>query len=88
VSDEGFRFTGDAKRPSLVDTFQRSISRVEELPCNIILAPHPEFIGLPDKLRRLKERPEVNPFIEADACRSFAASARKRLEQRVASEKR
>jgi len=86
VSDDGFLFTGDAKRPSIVDTFRRSIARVEELPCDVILAPHPEFIALTSKLARLKERPDVNPFIEQNACRTFAATARKRLEQRIASE--
>jgi metallo-beta-lactamase class B len=86
VSDDGFRFTGDGKRPSIVDTFRRSITRVEELPCDVILAPHPEFIALTSKLARLKERPDVNPFIEQNACRTFAATARKRLEQRIATE--
>ena len=88
VSDDGFRFTGDGKRPSIVETFHRSISRVEELPCAVILAPHPEFIALARKLARLKERPDNNPFIEENACRSYAATARKRLEQRVADERK
>jgi metallo-beta-lactamase class B len=87
VSDDGFRFSGDEKRSSMVDIFRRSISRVEELACDILLAPHPEFIALSSKLERLKERPDVNPFVEAGACRTFAAAARKRLEQRIASEK-
>ena len=88
VSDDGFRFTGDGKRPSIVDAFRGSISRVEELPCAVILAPHPEFIALARKIARLKERPNVNPFIEENACRSYAATARKRLEQRVADERK
>jgi metallo-beta-lactamase class B len=88
VSDDGFRFTGDEKRSSVVDTFRRSISRVEQLPCDVILAPHPEFIGLSNKLTRFKERPDVNPFIEENACGTFAANARKRLEQRIAGEKK
>jgi metallo-beta-lactamase class B len=88
VSDDGFRFTGDEKRAPIADVFRRSIARVEELPCQIILAPHPEFIGLAAKLVRLKERPDVNPFVEENACRTFAATARKRLEQRVASERK
>lgn len=86
VSDDGFRFTGDGKRSSLVDSFRRSIARVEELPCEIILAPHPEFIALTAKLARLKDHPESNPFIEQNACRTYAAMARKRLEQRIANE--
>ena len=88
VSDDGFRFTGNQKNPSIVDAFRRSIARVEELPCDVILAPHPEFIGLAGKLARLKERPDVNPFIEENACRTFGATARKRLEQRIADEQK
>jgi metallo-beta-lactamase class B len=88
VSDDGFRFTGDEKHPSLVDAFRRSITRVEELRCDVILAPHPEFIALTGKLARRKERPDVNPFIEENACRTYAATARKRLEQRVGDERK
>jgi metallo-beta-lactamase class B len=88
VSDDGFRFTGDGKRPSLVDAFRSSISRVEELPCDVLLAPHPEFVALAAKLRRLKEHPDVNPFIEEGACRTFAEAARKRLDDRVANERK
>jgi metallo-beta-lactamase class B len=88
VSDDGFRFTGDGKRASIVDSFRRSITRVEELSCDVILAPHPEFIRLTDKLARMKERPDVNPFVEPNACRTYAAAARKRLEQRVADEQK
>jgi metallo-beta-lactamase class B len=88
VSDDGFRFTGSDKRPSIIDEFRRSITRVEELHCDVVLAPHPELITLAAKLTRLKERPEVNPFIEGNACHTYAAAARKRLEQRVASEQK
>jgi metallo-beta-lactamase class B len=86
VSDDGFRFTGDAKRPSMVDTFRRSIARVEQLPCNVLLAPHPEFVDLAGKLARFEKRPEVNPFVEENPCRAHAAAVRKRLEQRIATE--
>jgi metallo-beta-lactamase class B len=86
VSDDGFKFTGDEKHPPIVDAFRRSITRVEALPCDVVLAPHPEFIALTAKLARLKERPDVNPFVEENACRTYAATARKRLEQRVAAE--
>jgi metallo-beta-lactamase class B len=88
VADDGFRFSGDGSRKSMVDIFRRSITRVGELPCDVILAPHPEFIGLTSKLARLKEHPDTNPFIEHNACRTFAATAMKRLEQRIADERK
>ena len=43
---------------------------------------HPEFIGFADKFARLKQGANENPFIEANACQTYAAAARKRLEQR------
>ncbi len=88
VSDDGFRFSGDATRPSIVEAFRRSIARVEQLPCDIVLAPHPGFVDLLGKVKRLKEKPAANPFIERNACRVFASGARRRLEQRVAEERK
>jgi metallo-beta-lactamase class B len=88
VADNGFRFTGDEKRPPVADTFRRSVSRVEKLACDVILAPHPEFIDLAGKLALRKERPDANPFIEGNACRAFATTARNRLEQRLAAERK
>lgn len=87
VSDDGFRFTGDATRPSRADAFRASIARVEQLACDVILAPHPAFIDFAGKTARLKAGAAENPFIEAHACRTFAAAARKRLEERLASER-
>jgi metallo-beta-lactamase class B len=88
VSDDGFRFTGDATKPSRVDTFRDSIARVEQLPCDVLLAPHPELVDFAGKATRLKAGSTENPFIESNACRTYAASARKRLEQRIAKERK
>jgi len=41
VAAPGFRFSGDKDSPSRVDAFRRSIGRVAELPCDILVAPHP-----------------------------------------------
>ncbi len=87
VSDDGFRFSGDGKRPSIVHTFRRSIAAVEELPCDVLLLPHPGFIDVPGKLARRRDGGE-NPFIDSGACRAFAASARKRLDERLAAERK
>jgi metallo-beta-lactamase class B len=88
VSDEGFKFTGDATHASRVEAFRASIARVEQLPCDVILAPHPALTDLDTKTARLKAGAAGNPFIEPNACRSYAAAARKRLEQRVADERK
>jgi metallo-beta-lactamase class B len=88
VSDDGFTFTGDATRPSRFDAFRASIARVEHLPCGVILAPHPALTDFAAKRTRLKADPAANPFIDPNACRTYAAAARKRLEQRIADERK
>ncbi len=82
VSAPGFRFS-ESKR---FDEFSRSIARVEALPCDILVAPHPVLIAMDVKLAAWKANPAVNPFIGADACRNYADGARQRLEARVAEE--
>jgi metallo-beta-lactamase class B len=86
VSAPGFRFTGDATHPSIEATFRRSISKVEALPCDILLAVHPSFAGMDDKLKRRREQPRSEPFVDPTACRIYAAGAAKSLDQRVAEE--
>ncbi|MCC6201640.1 MAG: subclass B3 metallo-beta-lactamase [Gammaproteobacteria bacterium] len=85
VSMNGFRFTGDASHPSLVDVFRRSIRRVEELPCAILLSPHAGFFRMEDKLHR-REAGERAAFIDEGACRAYAAAASRRLDERIADE--
>jgi metallo-beta-lactamase class B len=86
VSAPGFRFTGDAAHFSITDAFRRSISTVGSLPCDILLSVHPGFAGMEDKLKRRREQPGSEPFVDPTACRTYAADAAKRLEQRIAEE--
>ena len=85
VSVEGFRFSGSASTPSIVDSFQQSIRTVETLPCDILLSPHPDFFGMQDKLQR-KNAGEANAFVDPNSCRAYASAARTRLEQRIMEE--
>ena len=88
VSAPGFRFTGDAAHFSITGTFRRSISTVGGLPCDILLAVHPSFAGMEEKLKRRREQPGSEPFVDPTACRAYAADAAKRLDQRIAEEAR
>ena len=88
VSDDGFRFTSDAAKPSRVDVFRASIARVEQLAVRDVLAPHPVLTGFAAKAERVSAGKAENPFIEPNACRAFAAAARKRLEQRIGEERK
>jgi metallo-beta-lactamase class B len=86
VSDEGFRFSGDGKRASIVEVFRKSLADVEALPCDVLLVPHPFSIGMDDKLARWQKDATTNPFIDAGACRMYAATQRKAFEARIAGE--
>jgi metallo-beta-lactamase class B len=86
VSAPGFKFTGDGTYPSRVDSFRHSIDVVAGLDCDILVAPHPEQVDLAGKLERLQASPAQNPWLDASACKTYAAAARQRLEQRVLEE--
>jgi metallo-beta-lactamase class B len=86
VSAPGFRFTGDASHFSITGSFRRSISTVGGLPCDILLAVHPSFAGMEDKLKRRQQQPGSEPFVDPQACRTYAADASKRLDERIAEE--
>lgn len=86
VAAPGFRFTGDAKTPSRVDQFRKSITTVGELPCDIMITTHPMATGLAGKLKKRAAKPAADPFIDPQACRVLAANAMKALEARVAEE--
>jgi len=88
VSAPGFRFTGEAAHFSIIETFRRSISTVGSLPCDILLTVHPGFAGMEDKLKIRWEQPGSEPFVDPTACRTYAADAGKRLDQRIEEEKK
>jgi hypothetical protein len=62
-----------------------SAGKIAELPCDILLSPHPFFFGMYEKLER---RDEGNPFINSLACTFYAESALDWLEQRLKAEGR
>jgi metallo-beta-lactamase class B len=86
VSSPGFRFAGDASHPSVEAAFRRSIAAIAALPCDIFLAPHPDMAQIDEKLRRREEQSGGNPFVDRDACRTYADVAARHLDQRVAQE--
>ena len=84
VSADGFRFTDSPER---VNTFRRSISRLGELPCDIVISTHPSATNLDEKIeKRAAEKSGPDPFVD-HGCKVLAATAMKGLEARIAQEK-
>jgi metallo-beta-lactamase class B len=88
VSAPGFKFSGDDKMPSRVASFEKSMDVVAKLPCDILLAPHPELIKMDKKLELRKAGTTPDPFVDTGACKAYAEAARERLATRVAEERR
>jgi len=85
VSAPGFKFTA---QPSLIAQMRRSITRVGELPCDIVVSTHPSATNLDDKIRkRAAQKDGPDPFVD-QGCKALAASAMKGLEARIAEEKK
>lgn len=90
VSAAGYRFTD---HPQVLASFEASFRTLEQLPCDVLITPHPTASGLWARLqqRSLARGPEDNSggdaaFIDPEACRRYAAQSRQGLEQRLRSE--
>lgn len=83
ISAPGFLFTAD---PARVPAFRKGLATLASLPCDIAISVHPGFVDLDGKLKRRADQPGVNPFIDAQACRAYAASVTSRLDARLAEE--
>jgi metallo-beta-lactamase class B len=86
VSAPGFRFTGGGGTPSIAYAMRASIEKVAALPCDIVIAVHPSATDLDGKVKRRRERPAADPFVNPDGCRVYAAGARTRFDSRIAEE--
>lgn len=86
VAADGFKFTAEPKR---VAEFRRSITRLGELPCDIVVSTHPSATNLDAKLKKRAETKGAgpDPFVD-HGCRALAANALKMLEARIAEEKK
>jgi metallo-beta-lactamase class B len=86
ISADGFRFTDSPER---VTAFRRSISRLAELPCDIVVSTHPAATRLDAKIKQRAEMKGAgpDPFID-HGCKALAATAMKGLEARIAEEKK
>ncbi len=88
ISNDGFRYTGDATHPSLVESFRASIRTVAGLPCDIMVSTHPSASNMDEKLKKraTMKAGDADPFIQPDACRVLADGAMKALDARVKTE--
>lgn len=85
ISRDGFSFTGKGASPDISASFKESIAKVAALKCDIVLSAHPS--GSDTFAKAAGRTPERNPFVAADGCRAYAATAAKLLDERLARER-
>jgi metallo-beta-lactamase class B len=86
VSADGFLFTRSARYPSALQDFARGFAALERLRCDVLITPHPSASELFERLAA-REQGRADAFRDPSACRRYAATARRRLAQRVATER-
>src|SRR5262249_29591944 len=86
VAAPGFRYTGDASHPSIVEGFRRSIAAIGSLPCDVLLSTHPGFVGLDEKRAR-QGKGGADAVVGGKACRAYADNGARALDARMAGEK-
>lgn len=81
VSRDGFRFSDSSTYPSAVADFERGFAVLEQLPCDLLITPHP---GASSLLDRASAGPDS--LVDPEACRRYAASSRQQLQRRLHAE--
>lgn len=77
ISADGYRFTDN---PARIADVRKGLAVIAALPCDILITPHP---GSSDLLARLSG---AGQLVQFGACRTYAATATKRFEERLARE--
>ena len=82
ISDKVYRYSEEAQHPGVLAAFRKTLVTVAELPCDILLTPHP---GASDMWSRLGPQATA-PLVDPAACRRYSATASRNLDVRIAEE--
>ena len=74
ITAPGYRIVNNPRYPHLLDDYRRSFAMVRQLPCDLLLTPHPDFSGW-DYGNTAK------PHQEVVTCAAYADQASKSIEQ-------
>jgi metallo-beta-lactamase class B len=86
ISADDFLFTKNTTYPNAIADFERGYATLERLSCDVLVTPHPGASSLWDRVSP-SDGSIGAAFVDREACRRYAASARRALEQRLAKER-
>ena len=85
VAADGRRFSGNPLYPQARVDLERAFATVEALPCDVLVAAHPDLGGLWERKAEQPARGDA-AFIDTGACRRYVARAREFLARTLAAE--
>lgn len=87
VSDDSFKYAGDARYPNALSDMRASIAAMDALPCDILISAHPELSGVLTIIDAQGNGDRAQ-LVDSAACKRYAAAGKERLEQRLVDEAR
>ena len=82
ISDNEYRYSDDNSHPGYLASFRNALHHISQLPCDILLTPHP---GASAMWQRLDANPS-QPLVNSNGCRDYATNASLKLDKRLAEE--
>src|SRR5262245_4357679 len=86
VSADSFLFSRSSSYPAAVADFEHGFQVLENLPCDILLTPHPSASKLWERFSA-REKGDARALFGAAGCKEYAAGARRQLSERLAHER-
>ncbi|HWH50396.1 MAG TPA: subclass B3 metallo-beta-lactamase [Gemmatimonadaceae bacterium] len=86
VSADDFLYTKSTRYSTGVSDFEHGFGVIEQLPCDLLLTPHPGASSLWERVAR-RDAGDANALIDRDACRRFVKNAREALAKRLETER-
>jgi metallo-beta-lactamase class B len=89
VSSPGFRFSDPVSEfdgRSTAELAAGSVGFLRRFNCGVLIFPHPFYFNLEDKLAQRSANPEVNPFLDPNACKEAADRFETALDKRLTEE--
>jgi hypothetical protein len=87
ISDDDFKYSGDKRYPKASADLLASIAAMSAAPCDILISAHPDVAGLWSVMDE-QGNGDRTKLVDPSACKRYAASAKARLEERLAQEKK
>jgi len=86
ISDDSFKYGGDQRYPNATTDMMSSIAALAAVPCDILIAAHPNFTGLWSIIDEHGKGDRAK-LIDSSSCTRYAAAGKERLEKRLAGER-